>query len=412
MLVVSAALGISCDVSAPDADDETRGFNRPNLRVLGVSVTTSYDADGRPVRSPLTQGGETAVTDVPLSASIAVRFDRLLLPHRIVRQSLCIRPSTDAVESIEQCADPVQPFAQVEYNPVLRTVFFRLDDVQLDADTRYRVSLFATGPADEGEQGFFAFDGAPLGQKYIFDFQTAPDASTAQPERLPTSEAYCAAVNCFEACAVNDSACRAACRPLCVEPSCFQNGDLLDGTLAPTLLTSCAFGQCHAAGSPTSPEPNPAIIAMGLDLFTREGIAATAINVTAHQTQTGESAYLGDQSPARFGRAMPIVAPFNPGNSYLMYKIIANPLNHRRTAAGALADPTSGNAEPDFAFEIDRLRDSVVVGLPMPATQNEPASIYDLDMVEPDPQGELALERLLLLNTWIAHGAVLDCGAN
>lgn len=373
--------------------------------MIDVGVTTSYNADDQPVRTLLGEGGETAVTDVPVSASIAIRFDRLLLPDKVLRQSLCIRPSTDAVSSIADCSEPAQPFAAVEYNPVLRTVFYRLPDgAQLEPDTRYRVTIFAT--EDIAQPGFFAFDGTPMSRQYVFDFQTAADAATARAERLPGKDNYCEAQRCFDACGT-DGVCKQACRPLCVEPTCFREGDFMSGAPSP-LFDSCAFGNCHAAGSPLSDNPDPSVITMGLDLFTLEGVDLTAIGKTAHQTQTGEASTTGDQSPDRFGRAMPLIDPSAPGNSYILYKVLANPLNHRRLPDGRLADPLHDVADVSFPLEIDRLRDSVVVGLPMPAQSSSgpPTSMVDPSL---DPFGEESFQRMLLLNTWIANGAVLSC---
>ncbi len=383
----------------------SRGFDRPKVQVLTASVTTGYDADGWPIRTRMSEGGETAVAGVPVSASLALRFDRLLLPHRVLRQSVCIRPSTDVVDSIADCVNPGQPFAAVEYNPVLRTVFYRLPEGDtLQADTRYRVTIFAT---DDSEQsGFFAFDGAPLDRKYVFDFETAADAASARFEALPSPERYCDAVRCFDACGT-DGACKAACRPRCVEPTCFQEGDFMKGT--PSLMfDSCAFGNCHAAGSPLTDNPDPSVISMGLDLFTRESVGLTAIGKVAHQTMTGEASSTGDQAPRRFGRAMPLIDPNNPANSYLLYKVLVNPLNHRRLPNGRLADPSFDVEDPGFAFEIDRLRDTVVMGLPMPAQSAGGAAT---SMVDPssDPLGRESFQRMLLLNTWIANGAVLSC---
>ena len=125
------------------------------------------------------------------------------------------------------------------------------------------------------------------------------------------------------------------------------------------------------------------------------------------EPDAGEQATVGDVSPDRFGRAMPLIDPGNPGNSYLLYKLLANPLNHRRSSRGVLADPEGGFEEPALGLEIDRLRDSVVVGLPMPATTSaDPTSLVN---PEDDPFGEASLGTMRLIQAWIANGAVLSC---
>lgn len=118
---------------------------------------------------------------------------------------------------------------------------------------------------------------------------------------------------------------------------------------------------------------------MGMDLRP-EGLAMTAINRVAHQTQQGERGNEPDRNPLRFGRAMPIIdasaadtAAGSPGNSYLLYKL-------------AVGRSAIGEAALDEA-EIARLRDSVVVGMPMPPSSN----LRDID--------------LKAIAEWIAQGA-------
>ncbi len=118
---------------------------------------------------------------------------------------------------------------------------------------------------------------------------------------------------------------------------------------------------------------------MGMDLRP-EGLAITAINRVARQTQQGERGNEPDRNPLRFGRAMPIIdasaadtAAGSPGNSYLLYKL-------------AVGRSAIGEAALDEA-EIARLRDSVVVGMPMPPSSN----LRDID--------------LKAIAEWIAQGA-------
>ena len=141
---------------------------------------------------------------------------------------------------------------------------------------------------------------------------------------------------------------------------------------------------------------------MGLDLQNPGGVRDTALSMTAHQTQQGQISVAGDASPERFGRAMPLIDPGNPGNSYIMYKVLANPLNQFRPG-GAL--------EPGLALEIDRLRDNVVVGLPMPAQSDDGDVVGMGGPASVDPEGADSSDRMRLISLWIAHGAVIDACA-
>jgi hypothetical protein len=141
-----------------------------------------------------------------------------------------------------------------------------------------------------------------------------------------------------------------------------------------TSFSACAFGGCHF-NNVDSAGVVQAGAAMGLDLSTNVGVAMTAINRVALQTQQGEHADEPDRSPVRFGRAMPIIDPNNPGNSYLLYKL-------------AVGKSATGEAAVDPA-EIDRLRATLVVGMPMPIPPG--AGLRDVD--------------LAAITAWIAQGA-------
>ncbi len=363
-----------------------------------AAVITDYDADGRPIAADLDEGEilEGAVT----STSVTLYFTRWLLPHEIVRQSLCIHATTDTVTGIGDC--PGQPFTEPAYDPVSRSVTYRLPiGDRLAADTLYRISVFRAASTDES--GFFAFDGAPLDRGYAFDFRTQPSHDSAQDELRPLLDRplddnpYCIAQRCFAAC-MGDDTCEAACRPRCVEPSCFNDGDYVGGAPA-AVFQSCAFVNCHGPDT-LNPDKATDFLPMGLDLSSPSGLEATAIDLTAHQTQAGQTATAADRTPLRFGRAMPLIDPGNPGNSYVLYKILANPLNHLRPG-GAL--------DADLAAEIDRLRDGVVVGLPMPAQSAKGGPQSMAGGVDDDPEGRSAYERARILSTWIAYGAVTAC---
>jgi len=403
--------------------------------VLGATVTTSYDAEGRPRRSLLSE--ESVLEGAETSASVKIFFSRYLLPHKVIRQSACLHPTSTTITSIADCTDPSQRFAEPAYDPTDRSVTYRLPaGDRLAVDTQYRLSIFVATSLDDS--GFFAFDGAPVDRPYTFDFRTQAADSTAE-ERLPTPDAYCAQVECFAPCTkafgscadmcattetackdmctnegcedeceetgkTCDTACQSArrsceqpCRATCILPptdplsACYANGDFVNEQEV-RLFDSCSFSPCH--GSPVN---DGSTISAGLDLRTASAIEQTAIGWTAHQTQVGQSSIVGDQSPQRFGRAMPLIDPGNPGNSYIMYKMLANPLNHLRL---------SGALDEGLAFEIDRLAGSVVVGLPMPAQSGSglPQGFHG-----DDPEGRKSFQQMQLISAWIAHGAVTSC---
>ena len=429
------AASSACDVGHPRPGDASRGPIPPRPRVVRVEATESYDDDGRPVRIYLS---ENAITEgVSPSTSIRVTFDRFLFTHRVLRQSLCLRPNTDPVASIADCGGPSQPFAEPDYDPVSRSVTYRLPTSErLVPDTLYRLTIFE--PSSSDALGFFAFDGARLDRTYQLDFRTAGPSAVTRDELLPSPASYCAARSCFAPCesqrASCDSGCAgshatcldgcdpgepscpddcnealatcsddcqqiaddcgAPCRGKCVEPTCRDGGDLLGGS-PPALFRPCTYGGCHGPSEGSGTDGST--LAMGLDLSSLEGLRATALGVTAHQTQVGEDPELSEASPARFGRTMPLIDPGNPGNSYLVYKLLINPLNH----------PRSDGALPGWLDdELGRLRNAFAIGLPMPAqSASSPAS----GLASDDPDGVLSHQHAEAIAAWIANGAVLSC---
>lgn len=372
------------------------------------------DEDGRPVQSELTEG-----TEVLSTASFTIRFDRFLLPNSASRQSLCLRANLADVATLEDCTGAV--FLEPTYNPVKREITYRqrADEPSLLSGTTYKLTVLAPG-GQVASAGIRAFDGAPLAASRAFEFTTlATDPVGSTLETLSTDDLFCrskkqciaecaatttsvvmcetagncqscaAACNCAPGdlsctnnCAGDDEACKAACtacndcqtacRPVCVD-RCPDS--------VSTALTNCAFASCHREDR----DDTGALLkgaAMGLDLSSAEAIVATAINKVAHQTQQGEHADTIDRSPLRFGRAMPLIDAATPGepggfpgNSYLLYKLAIGP-----GATGASAPTVEEGA---------RLRNTVVMGLPMPPKQGARISEVDVDAIV----------------TWIAQGA-------
>lgn len=381
-------LGLAgCDRGLPPLDDVTRSPDRPSMTLTAAEAVTGYDAQGRPVFSLLDE--EQILEGVTRTGGLRLTFDRFLAPTAAIRQAICVRPALENLADASACRDPVQAFTRPEEDPVHRRVTFRLPAGQRYLpETAYRVTVFASTRTDDGsvsvdDNAFRAFDGAPLERRYAFDFTTqGEDVDDDTDEIAPSPEAYCAAIDCFRACA-DDAECRDACRTLCLDDTCFGFGDLLapsrPGRDVPAVFETCATSGCH--GGPTD------ALALGLDLSSRQAVARTRGRV-ARQTQTGADADLPRQNPRPFGRSMPLVDPSQPANSYLLYKPLIHPLNH---------------VVPPPRDELDRLRAAAVVGLPMPTGVTGPGR----GMVPDDVAGSLALlERLRL---WIASGAVVSC---
>ncbi len=298
------------------------------------------------------------------TSSFVLKFDRFLLPSTVIRQSVCLQADLVEVQAPGQCKRGV--LLEPAYDPIRREVIYRRNagEPRLAPGTRYRLTVLP--PVDEGAAGFRAFDGAPLEGRVQLDVTVADsEPPGAQDELPPSGDLFCARdPECLSGCG-GDAACEQGCERIGVEP----------------LITSCAFGSgCHRDAYRGTTLVRGAV--EGLNLETAAYIQSTAIGRVAHQTQTGEHADEGDRAPLRFGRAMPIIDPSNPGNSYLLYKIAAGP-------------NVSGDAAS--AAEIQRLRGSIVVGLPMPPYSGAGSATFDV-------------AGAALISEWIAQGAPMrDC---
>jgi hypothetical protein len=107
---------------------------------------------------------------------------------------------------------------------------------------------------------------------------------------------------------------------------------------------------------------------MGLSLDTWEGIARTALDRPAHQTEIGPSIGRTDQAPARFGANMPVIDPGRPDNSYLLYKLLLSPAAY---LPGEVDCPAGDRCEPPDGAELQRLAGWFVRGQAMPLVNRE-----------------------------------------
>ena len=330
---------------------------------MAALATVALNADGTAQDpQPIAADGTTQI--VP-SASIRIRFDRFLLPATVSRQAVCLQPDTADVPYYTKCTKGV--FLQPSYDPVRREVVLRQKPGdRLALGTVYKLTLYKAQidgdcSADSPTAcGIRAFDRSSLEAPFTVLLRTVDaDPGTAVDEAAPD------VVLCG------------------------------DKGVAQALGTTCAYGNCHGPTNsdtciPTKAQPHPNC-AEGLSFYNIQydsfaDTEQTAINRVAHQTQMGESASTPEKTPARFGRAMPLIDAFSPGvegspgNSYVMYKMLV----------GMSIDAAPPDIKPSDA-EVQRLLDSVVVGLPMPP---------------PDPAtGPLDAEQLLNISNWIQHGA-------
>lgn len=350
-LFLTACLA-GCDLGSP----EYQAIDAPPLHFLDATLI-GVDAGGSATK--ITLSAAKPVTDatelVQSTSSVVLRFDRFLLPGDAIRQSICLQPNSDPVKTLQDCTQQV--FLEPSYDPVRRTVTYRLPATgSLIADTKYWLTILA--PTEASTFGFHAFDGAALDTNTTVQFSTAvtnPPGGPVDPsldeaaKQAVSNELFCVASACVASCGADDT-CKGKC------------------PVAKSLPAGCAgcHGPIEFGGS-----------AMGLDLSAGNRIPEI-IGRVANQTQTGANADEPDTKPRRFGRAMPQIEAGNPGNSYLLYKMLISPMYARSAAAAGIA---SG--------EIDRLRASVVVGLPMP-----PYEVYALPEASVDA-----------LSAWISTGA-------
>jgi hypothetical protein len=326
--------------------------------------------EGPPVN--LTGATVGANTKLPANGAVQLQFDRLLLPITITRQTILL------VDAANNALAPV-----IAYDPVARVVTLSRQEGQdwLKADQQYYVIVRTpTGPDDNGVR---AIDGAPLAPVDKIGFLTAAEGPQPFGEPAPS---FC-----------ND--------------------------VLPIFQRSCTAPICHGAPTQTTDktrfgDQGLSAPAAGLILETSDGIAHTAIGRVANGANTG--ARSASSEPGRvFGVDAPVIEPNNPGNSWMMYKLLlARPGAKNPTAQRAKCDATAGTPPmPDLVLAPPLTADTpndgdrailgdFVLGREMPYPDMGPDGPHD---TKPGLNyGEL--ERIRL---WIAKGAQIlqDCGA-
>jgi hypothetical protein len=306
---------------------------------------------------PLVVLGANVGTNKPLPANGAIHlaFNRYLLPSTITRQAVTITPVGGSPLSA-----PI-----VTYDPVARTVTIQ---TPLQEGQSYRVTVKVPSEADRN--GLLALDGATLAEPVSFQFLAGP----------PSQEAF-------------------------KEPPVGLCEDVL-----PILAAKCGGGGCHSDGGGTA--------ASSLVLDTSVGLRNTAIGRAAQGSTTGGTSR--PLAPGRvFGINMPLVDPGvpdppggNPGNSWLLYKILLAPLPQAGTplsytCTAPLSPPVAyerllqTQTDAPTALETSVLQD-YVPGREMPYPLAGAATTYG--------QLPLTFNERELVRMWIAQGAKApDC---
>jgi hypothetical protein len=340
-----------CDVSEPDPPRAAG----PDVRLLGI-----YPGDGEGQACGVDGDDECGV---PIDATLTLRFDRFLNPATVNRQAIRVFTGDPA-------NSPNIPF-DVAYDPVERVVEFRMPrGYSFQPRALYQIELVVPEASDDF--GVRAFDGAPL----------AGSASSLRSSFL-TSRVSAPVL-----------------RP--DPPSC---DEIVTQVLNSVSLGNCAASRCHRS---RANELGAAPEALWLD--GRSNLRNTAIDRVAHETELGDTAGSPLQDSPRFGVQMPIIDPKNPGNSYLLYKLLRKPENFEPCGPGVsssvCAEPadtavsayttlplSEGESIEPSAEESLRLREWFVRGEPMPYPGG--------------PSTTVSLQGLRAINAFIAAGA--DC---
>jgi hypothetical protein len=263
---------------------------------------------------------------VPRDVALELRFDQYVLPSTAVRQSVRLYSGNPAGVL----------FLEPEHDVVERVVRYSLPTgVTLQPGLLYTIELIA--PSRTQPLGFRTLENAPL---EAGDLPLTWSFFTARAEPAPGEEEDRSTASCADLVRVFDE-------------------------------TGCTLAGCHGADEP----------AMGLRLDSERSIAETALRRVAHETEIGPRLSTPQVDSHRFGVALPIIDPGNPGNSYLLYKLLVNPRNfgseHEQCSTRFRA-PTNGTCLPPSGDERRRLLEGFVLLDPMPPAPYSLGSLEDL----------------------------------
>lgn len=306
-----------------------------------LHVVATYPADGAGIDC----SSSKPTCGVPIDTPLELRFDRFLLPETAVRQSIVYYTGRARTPVL---LDPSLPELIPSYDPLERVVRFLLPEgATLVPNTLYTVEFPVAGVAAAPPRdvpvldwGFRAFDGAPLDEQGILriSFRTGEHRAAAPVPPPPTCDEIVALLRCEG----TGQACRSPGNAGCAS--------------------------CHVDAK---------LAWHGLRLTSRDNLVDTAIGHVAHQTEVGSTTGVALDQPERFGAAMPIIDPYRPENSYLLYKLLIGPsvygpsLGEIQDCASAYSVAVPSEAmgarclEPSEA-ELERLRTWFVRGDRMP----------------------------------------------
>jgi len=304
-------------------------------------------------------------TTLPEDGVIAVTFDRYLNPSTVNRQGIALRDEFGNA--------PDSPL--VDYDPVTRVVRFSNPNPGqpwLTVGVPYELQ-FPIATDDAASFGLRAIDGATIDPTQpSIGFTIAPPSGN--PPQDPTID-FCNDV--FPIFAAH--------RP----------GSALSGL--------CASASCHASGA--APQ--------GLALDYGGAIQTTAIGVEAVETSTSSASTPSSPEPA-FPTGMPIIDPGNPGDSYLLYKLLLpgdgptaqKPFAYTLACGATPTPPFDYGPSPELATsdEASRLAGHVLgARMPWGDPDDAGASFHF-------PGTQLSIDDLERIRLWITQGAnVADC---
>ena len=275
------------------------------------------DAQGEPNWSRL---AEDVIPSGYVDTILRLTFDRYLDPREVTRQAVCLRSSLGDLVEAADCTRAV--VLRPSYDPTTRTAQFAVRvEEPLVPDIVYELTVYAAGTSANGLR---SLDGVPLAAPWKARFRSGA-------ERRPED---------------------AVAPPVACE------------TAVDALRVRC--GGCH--GEKDS--------AAGLNVSSADGLEQTALGQVAHGASVGGVSNVPPATPTRLGAGMAIIAPGDPGQSYLLYKLLA--------ASG----PSSEGLREG---ETERMAELLLAGDPMP-----PNGAFELGD-EPGKLGWLA--------RWIAEGA-------
>jgi hypothetical protein len=268
-----------------------------------------------------------------LQQSIRVQFDRFLMPVSATRQGVCVTASSNVGTGID-CPGGVQ--LEAHYDPVDRVAVW-VPSAPLSPSTRYTVRLVT--PLDSSDpNGIRAFDGVPLAAGTpTFGFMTG-DASSqptlAEPNR-PVID-FCA----------NGT-------QLCPIPSdvCSKTTAQSNQTIPPfDIVRGCALtSMCHGALSEAQMGIAGSTLVLGnsgMGDQTPQYITDLVMQRrVANETATGPNPNGPDLSGnTPFGENMPYLAAGDPGQSFLLYKVLLGMTQMSQTFSATLYDCAAVNA--------------------------------------------------------------------